>query len=621
MKIIPSVKSLKVYDDDVSLDGIVIKNIIDDTMTGEQYKIVVDDGGARLIAGNDVGLFRAKTTFEQIRKNCGVVCDDGCRIIYDDNRREDHHNNSHDNCHNNSSGNNDNNHNNNRTKKIPHLEIYDEPDFAVRGFYHDVTRGRVPTLDTLKKLVDTLAYYKINQLQLYVEHTFAFESLPELWKDKDPLTSNDILQFDKYCQERYIDLVPSLSTFGHLYELLRLPKYEHLNELDIRASQTPRCLWDRMAHYTLNASDPESFEIVRKMIDEYAPLFSSRYFNICCDETFDLGTGKNADRAKRDGVGRLYVDFVKKIIAQVLQHGKIPMLWGDIILKHPELITEISSLSNDVIFLNWEYTPEVTYDPVKTFKDAGVNQYVCPGVNGWSRFATDVDRATTNISKMVTFGKQAGAAGVLNTDWGDCGQVNLLATSYHGLTFGAELSWNCDVKDLKSFDERFSFLQWGLDDNGKLGKLLRELGALSEYHFGNLYAWVNDKKCLWFKEDDVKKLESSTLIKKYHRAGEIVNEFENIYNLITDENRQQEFEEYIWSANATKWLLSILILKKEIEYNQKDCSGIVDKETVITDGHTILEKFKTLWMRRNHESELRDVVETFEKIFDKITSY
>ena len=54
-------------------------------------------------------------------------------------------------------------------------EIYDSPDFEVRGYYLDITRGRIPTVKTLKELIDNLAYYKTNMLQLYVEHVFPFK--------------------------------------------------------------------------------------------------------------------------------------------------------------------------------------------------------------------------------------------------------------------------------------------------------------------------------------------------------------------------------------------------------------------------------------------------------------
>jgi len=532
----------------------------------ERYTLTVSPEGVRIVSPSKQGFYRAGTTLKQLLLNC--------------------------------------------PREIPCLEIRDWPDFPVRGFYHDVTRGRVPTLDTLKYLADTLASYKINHLQLYVEHAFAFTDIPELWRGKDPLTAGDILELDEYCADRYIDLVPSLSTFGHMYELLRLPRFEHLNELEVRASRTGRCLWDRMAHYTLDVSNPDSFELVKGMILDYAPLFSSPYFNICCDETFDLGKGKNAKRAEREGVGRLYVDFVGKIMKVVRAVGKKPMLWGDIVLKHPELISELAG--DDTVFLNWDYTPNVTDKSVQTFKEAGVAQYVCPGVNGWSRFATDAGAACSNISKMVRYGREAGAGGVLNTDWGDCGQVNLLSNSLHGLAFGADLSWNTGGVDAEcaDFDRRFSFLQWGIDDDGRFGKILRELGGLSgNYHFGNLYAWINDKQCLWFKEDDVKAADPVDLLRRYRRAVELRKELEGF---------GVDFKEYIWGASATAWLLLLLLIKKKYEYGQDISDVPFSPKHLINDGRVLVEQFKTLWRARNRESELRDVVNTFEDVLLRV---
>jgi hypothetical protein len=524
----------------------------------------------------------------------------------------------------------------NGSQSIPCVDILDWPDFPVRGFYHDVTRGRVPTLDSLKRLADTLAFYKLNQLQLYVEHAFAFSMIPEFSEGKTPLAADDIIELDKYCIDQGIDLVPSLSTFGHLYELLRLPRFEHLNELDIRASETPRDLWDRMARYTLDVSNPESFELVNGMIEEYAPLFSSPRFNICCDETFDLGKGKNAQRAEREGVGRLYVEFVNKIIGVVKSVGKEPMLWGDIVLKHPEYISE---LPEDTVFLNWDYVPDVSDESVKKFKDAGVTQYVCPGVQAWSRFAADADRACANISRMARFGREAGAAGLLNTNWGDCAHINLPAVSYHGLAFGAAHSWNgeaetggidTDAVDTDTvdtdvintgtvdFDRRFSLLQWGItDEKGRLGQLLRELGGLSSYHFGNLYAWVIDKQCLWYKEEEVKSADPKALLTKVARAAEIKKELETMASGVSN----KEFDEYVWSAEATNWLLSLLIAKKKYEYKQEAESVPIEPLGLINDGKVLLERFKTLWLTSGRESELQDVVNTFEAVFERIKSF
>ena len=41
--------------------------------------------------------------------------------------------------------------------RVPCLYIKDAPDFPHRGFYHDVTRGKVPTLNSVKDLIDLMA--------------------------------------------------------------------------------------------------------------------------------------------------------------------------------------------------------------------------------------------------------------------------------------------------------------------------------------------------------------------------------------------------------------------------------------------------------------------------------
>lgn len=496
---------------------------------------------------------------------------------------------------------------------IPCMEINDWPDFPVRGFYHDVTRGKVPQLATLKKLVDTLAFYKINQFQLYIEHTFAFRDIPELWVDKDPLTSEDIIELDQYCRERYVDLVPSLSTFGHLYELLRLKRFEHLNELPMEASRKPFDLWDRMAHYTLDVSNAESFLLVKSMIEEYLPLFSSPYFNICCDETFDLGKGRNASRARKEGVGKLYVEFVKKIMGVVVENGKTPMLWGDIVQKYPEMISQLPS---DAVFLNWDYTPEVSSLSVEVFRDAGVKQYVCPGVQGWSRFSNDINRACINISRLARFGRDAEACGVLNTDWGDCGHVNFLANSFHGLAYGAALSWKTDDgDDPGDFDDRFSFLQWGTE-GGRPAVLLRELGELCFYHFGNIYAWVGDRDCLWNKEDQVRQMDGSKLPRRYSRACELAGELKEIKRSLNG-GKRLDLEEFVWSARATAWTLALLAFKKTHEFGQ-GAFEVLSPQQLLREGYCLVADFRKLWRCRNRESELINIVTTFSGALNRV---
>ena len=57
---------------------------------------------------------------------------------------------------------------------LPCLHLTDRPALATRGLFYDVTRGRIPTMAFLKDLADRCSFYKLNQLHLYIEHTFLF---------------------------------------------------------------------------------------------------------------------------------------------------------------------------------------------------------------------------------------------------------------------------------------------------------------------------------------------------------------------------------------------------------------------------------------------------------------
>ncbi|WP_176014343.1 glycoside hydrolase family 20 zincin-like fold domain-containing protein [Victivallis sp. Marseille-Q1083] len=348
---------------------------------------------------------------------------------------------------------------------LPLTAIDDEPCFPNRGFYHDCTRSKVPTLATLMALVDKLAYYKINQLQLYIEHTFAFAGHSDIWAGCDPLTAEEILQLDRHCRLRQVELVPSLSTFGHFYMVLRSKRKEHLNELPVNASELPFSYHDRMAHYTLDCLNPESLELVRKMLAEFIPLFSSRYFNICCDETFDLGKGRNRAAAEAaGGAGKLYLDFLRKVIDIVGGYGKTAMFWGDVILETPELI---KALPPGTIALDWDYSMESRRNDTGRFQAAEVPFYVCPGVSGWNQCVANIVVASANITSSAVKGKKFGAIGLLNTDWGDHGHINPLGTSFHGLAHGAAAGWNPEAAlDFAAFDRDFEVLELGLPSGG-----------------------------------------------------------------------------------------------------------------------------------------------------------
>ena len=349
--------------------------------------------------------------------------------------------------------------------QVPCLEIEDAPDFPHRGFYHDVTRGRIPTLQTLKQLVDEMAYYKLNSLQLYVEHVFPFDETRELIKKTGCITPEELKELERYCEENFISFIPSLSTFGHMYEILNQSQYKHLAILD-KHPQDPNFWWERMRHHTINPLKEQSIALVESLIDQYLPLFKDRYFNICCDETFDL------DRyLVCDDPGKVYAEFVKKIIAIVRKNDRDVMMWADILLKHPEVIDDIP---DDTVFLNWFYRVPVPEENIKKLAKMGKKQIVCPGTTTWNRFCEDVDVEEENICRMAEYGHRYGALGVLNTNWGDWGNPCSMELGMYGMVLGAAKSWAVDtLVDEEFYEAVNSLLYYGEDGIGCLKALCR----------------------------------------------------------------------------------------------------------------------------------------------------
>jgi hexosaminidase len=330
-------------------------------------------------------------------------------------------------------------------RRLPYLKIRDWPDFARRGVMLDISRGRVPKLETLLDLVERLADFKINEFQLYTEHTFAYRNYKSVWQSWGALTAAEIRKLDARCQELGIDLVPNQNSFGHLRYFLEHPKLKKLAEVS-KPYEGSTGDFLRLPT-TLAPNHPGTIRFIRELYDELLPNFSSQFLNVGCDETWDLGRGQSRKLCERRGKGRVYVDFLKQIQREASKRGKRMMFWGDIILNHPELI---KSLPKDLIALNWGYEATHPFErEAATFAKSKVPFYVCPGTATWMTLLGRHDTAFANLRLAAEAGRKHGALGYLNTDWGDGGHPQPLSVSWPLYVIGAAHSW-CS----KTFDEK-----------------------------------------------------------------------------------------------------------------------------------------------------------------------
>lgn len=490
--------------------------------------------------------------------------------------------------------------------KLPGVEVKDYPSMANRGFYHDMTRGRIPTLTWMKKLADKMARYKMNELQLYMEHTYLFRDFSEVWRDDDPMGPEEILELDAYCYERGIELVPSISTCSHLYKLLRTKQWKHLCELEA-PDREPFNAWAKMAHHTIDISNEESMELVKKMLREFRPLFRTRKFNICGDETFDLGKGKSARYCEEKGLGNAYVEYVSELCRYVKSLDCQPMMWGDVVSEYPDMLERFPE---DTIFLNWGYDGGVSEESTKIFGERKVIFYNCPGVSGWSRLCNDYKNAYENIRRMAEYGKNNHADGLLNTDWGDFYHTVHPEFSFIGMIYGAQFAWG-DSTEKDELNKAVSVLEFGKGMEGLTG-------LLWEINENSLYNWMYfpifkenrfDEKLFQETLDKVfaVEVEYGKLEESNQSLKEIKDKFSSMLREVNGEQRKL-IAAYILAADGCRYWneLGNFICKKEVRKQDVDK---VRAGALAGELEQWFYYYKRLWRTVSRESELYRIQE------------
>lgn len=488
-------------------------------------------------------------------------------------------------------------------KKLPCCEIDDEPVFSRRAVYHDCSRGKVPKVQTVKALIEFLARWKVNELQLYIENVFTFSRHPEIGKGFSPYNPDEILAIQEHSRVHHIRLVPSLTSFGHFEKILMLPQYSHLGELPGFRGHRSRT--------TLCPIDSGSIRLLGDMYDEFLPLFDSEDFNVCGDEPWELGKGRSKPRAERIGSGRVYLEFILKIRKLCLKHGKRMNMWADIVLDHPEIIPEIPK---DIVMLNWDYNASGRRIPRSNeIADAGLPLVCCPGTNNWQSHGSRLQTALQNVARFAGEAEAHGAEGLMNTDWGDAGHRQFLGVSLCSFVHGAAHAWNTGKVDDRKHVSRFTSAVFR-DASGKLSDALTTLGSDESGHwaYSALMESLAEPKSLatnfsrsrpqiddvslsdkWL-EARVQKLKEL----KWPKPSPAADRFPAIAS-----------EEFVVATNMERLACERVLLARRIRSGRSVPASRLRRHAADLDECSL--EFARLWRLRNRPSRLRDNLNGF----------
>lgn len=356
---------------------------------------------------------------------------------------------------------------------VPCCQIEDCAGLKIRGVMMDISRGKVPSLDTLKQIADRLAQFKINHFELYIEGwPYAYPGYENFWEKETPITPKELGELSAYCRERFIDLTPCQNGLGHMGRWLSNEELRTLAECEDGFSVGGYTF----PPTTLNPSDERCLNFVKELFDGLLPCFDSKLCNACLDEPFEFCMGKNKDRQKDKY--KLYTGYANGLNRLLKERGKQMMMWGDVLARDDEML---ENLDRDILILDWGYEKEhPAAKRAKRLADAGYSFCLCPGTNSWLSFTGMTDNMLACIQNTAAAAWKYGAEGLIVTDWGDMGHLQYLPVSWAGILAAAAYAWNengTDEKGLAAALDRFVFM----DRAGVMGQLCLDAGRYCQY--------------------------------------------------------------------------------------------------------------------------------------------
>lgn len=310
-----------------------IRFILDNNLDTSEYQITVADNGIAIKAKSPAGAFYAAQSLRQMIWNSASDLKAG-------------------------------------SFNLRFMTIKDKPKYGWRGFHMDVSRHFF-TKAYILEMIDWLAYYKFNKLQLHLTddqgwrveidefplltqvgawRTFdKYDSVclqlaksdinytidPRFVKDENGkkiyggfYTKQDIREIVAYASANYIDVIPEIDMPGHMSAAIRA--YPQLSCVDSAG-------WGTEFSFPVCPCNPDVMDFSYKVWDEIIELFPSNVVHIGCDEV-EKDTWASAPECKSfmkengmTNLNEIQNYFVKKMQEHLQAKGKTVIAWDDVI--------------------------------------------------------------------------------------------------------------------------------------------------------------------------------------------------------------------------------------------------------------------------------------------------
>lgn len=275
----------------------------------------------------------------------------------------------------------------------------DEP---FRGFMIDAPRG-VETMDYYFRLIDFCQGKKINSIIFRLTDdqgsAYLFSSHPELNMCEGAFTAAELRTLIAYAQDRGIEMIPEIESFGHSKYITKTERYKFLNDgpegEDFNA---------------LNPVNDSTLNLMKDLYTEIASIFPSPYFHIGCDEVNWGASEMSKNALKTKSKHQIWAEYVNKLNGALKDIGKKTIIWGDVPIYQDREVLNL--LEKDIIIIDWNYW-ETDKKKIESVANAvlskGFKLIACPAVS-WCAWGPRVGE-----SQFQNINAYAEVYGKLNT--------------------------------------------------------------------------------------------------------------------------------------------------------------------------------------------------------------
>lgn len=241
---------------------------------------------------------------------------------------------------------------------IPAIRVHDWPDLAYRMIHVDLKYSMFKP-PYYAELLKTYAQWKINTVVVEYEDKFPFSGDLEPIVHEAAFTQDELRNYLEIAKDYHIEVIPLCQSLGHFNYVLNHEEFAHLKENPVEQSRKKSSMM-----CPLNTETASFVKEMHSQILQFHKTHPSDYFHMGMDETYNIGT---CERCKllgeqTGGKSRLFINHANRISKALINRGKKPIIWTDMLIKHPE---SLDKLDDRIIMCYWEYNQPIPKDPDK----------------------------------------------------------------------------------------------------------------------------------------------------------------------------------------------------------------------------------------------------------------